>query len=33
MFSLSYGTWSYYNAAHRWFYVPDMQADEAILIK
>ena len=22
-----------YNPAHRWFYVPEMQADEAILIK
>ena len=22
-----------YNRAHRWFYVPEMQADEAILIK
>ena len=22
-----------YNAAHRWFYVPEMRADEAVLIK
>jgi hypothetical protein len=22
-----------YNPAHRWFYVPEMRADEAVLIK